>query len=206
MPNYQNAKIYKIFSPSSPDLLPYYGATTQLLCRRMVGHRNECKKTYPCKSKNLIDCGDAKIVLIENYPCNSKEELSKKEAEYIVNNDCCNKQIPTRTPKEWREEHRDIIREKDKKYYQENRDKIREKTKQYHLQNRDIVLEKQNQYYYKNHTKIREQQQQNRGINNKSNPCDCGGRFTRINRTTHLKSIIHTNYINRLTDKITSSY
>ena len=31
------------------------------------------------------------IELVENYPCNSKEELEKKEGEYIKNNECVNK-------------------------------------------------------------------------------------------------------------------
>jgi len=171
MPNYQNGKVYKIISLSNPDILPYYGSTTQRLCSRMVEHRNVYKKN-PCKSKSLIECGDAKIVLIENYPCNSREELSKKEAEYILNNDCCNKQIPNRTPKEWREEHHDKIRENDKKYYEENRDKIRERTKQYYLQNRDKILER--------------------------NSCVCGGKYSKLYKTKHLKTNKHISYINNL--------
>ena len=75
MPDYQNGKIYKIVSPSNPDMLPYFGATTQRLCSRMNGHR---RSDQMCQSSVLIGCGDAKIVLVENYPCNSKEELSRQ--------------------------------------------------------------------------------------------------------------------------------
>ena len=87
MPNYQNSKIYKIISPSNPDLI-YYGSTTQKLSVRMAGHRMNSKTNRGGESSKEILCfDDANIILVENYPCNSKEELFKKESEYILNND-----------------------------------------------------------------------------------------------------------------------
>ena len=115
MPNYQKGKIYKIVSPSNPDVLPYFGATTQMLCSRMTTHR----KNFDCSSKQLIGCGDAKIVLVENYPCKNKEELSSREAQYILNNDCCNKIIPFRPPeylKEYTQKYRNEHKEERKQY------------------------------------------------------------------------------------------
>jgi hypothetical protein len=120
MPNYQNSKIYKIISPSNPDLI-YYGSTTQKLYYRMVGHKNKNNST----SKKILCFDDAIIVLVESYPCNTKEELLKKEREYILNNNCVNKQIPCRTQKQWREDNKDYI----KKYNENNKDKIIEYNK-----------------------------------------------------------------------------
>lgn len=86
MPNYNNAKIYKIVSPYC--YLPYIGSTTQPLSRRMAEHRS---LRNSCRSSIIISKGDAKIVLIENYPCDNKEELIKRERQIIESVDCVNK-------------------------------------------------------------------------------------------------------------------
>ena len=41
MPDYNNGKIYKIYNTITDDI--YIGATTQLLCERMRGHRRAYK-------------------------------------------------------------------------------------------------------------------------------------------------------------------
>jgi len=88
---YQNSKIYKIISPSNPELI-YYGSTIQSLSKRMSKHKD---KSNTCVSKEIIKLGDAEIILIEEYPCNNKNELHLKETEYIKNNNCINKNINT---------------------------------------------------------------------------------------------------------------
>ncbi len=95
MPDYKLAKIYKVVSDSHPELI-YYGSTCQSLCNRMTTHRWELnrKKGYQCSSINVTKYGDSKIVLVESYPCNSKEELYKRERFYIESNICVNKQTP----------------------------------------------------------------------------------------------------------------
>jgi len=115
---YKNGKIYKIVSPSNPELV-YYGSTTQRLCSRMAVHK--CLMTT--SSKQLIELGDAEIILVENYPCNNKKELLKKEGEYILNNECINTKIAGRTTKEyqqtneaWKEYHRQYQKEWQKQY------------------------------------------------------------------------------------------
>ena len=169
MPNYQNSKIYKIISPSNPDILPYFGATTQLLSQRMGKHRG----IRNCKSKSLIECGDAVIILVENYNCNSKEELYRKEAEYILNNDCCNKNIPLRTPKQYKQDNRERISVRDKKYYQDNRERFIEKDKQYYKENKDWILERQKQKHL----------------------CLCGGRYIYANKKQHERTKKHQTYL-----------
>ena len=96
MPNYQNGKIYKIVSQS--EGIMYVGSTTSSLCQRMAGHRGSYKKYRKdgkgyMSSFKVLEHADAKIVLIEAYPCNNKEELTAREEHYVENLDCVNKNI-----------------------------------------------------------------------------------------------------------------
>ena len=50
---------------------------------------------------------NCKIELVENFPCNSKEELTKREGFYIQSNDCVNKHIAGRTKEEYKEQTRE---------------------------------------------------------------------------------------------------
>ena len=121
MVNYQNSKIYKIVCDETG--LVYYGSTTQKLCERLAQHK---RKGNGCKTKEMKN---PKIYLIEYFPCNTKEELTKRERWFIENIECCNKKIPTRTPKEYREDNKEKLKEKKKEYNEANKDKIKEKMK-----------------------------------------------------------------------------
>lgn len=83
MVNYLNGKIYKIVSNCSDKI--YIGSTTKLrLCDRMAEHRADLKRynngTHGyVSSTEILNYGDAKIVLIENYPCNTKDDLKARE-------------------------------------------------------------------------------------------------------------------------------
>jgi len=90
MKDYFNNKIYKITSDSRPDLI-YYGSTCNSLCKRFSQHKSMSNGST---SKQILDLGDAKIHLVELFPCHCKEEAYAKEAEYINNNVCVNTKIP----------------------------------------------------------------------------------------------------------------
>ncbi len=108
MVNYQNGKIYKIQSESTN--LIYIGSTTQkYLTSRLTKHKEDLKTGHYVSSSEILKFKDAKIILIELFPCNSKEELQAREAYHIKNNDCVNKTIPGRTPKEHYEQKREQI-------------------------------------------------------------------------------------------------
>lgn len=154
MPNYQLSKIYKIYSPSKN--LIYYGSTTQTLSQRFNEHISRHKKynidnNYCAyvSSFLILDCEDYKIELVEEYACNNKQQLLKKEAEYIKNNECINKEVPLRTKREWKIDNADIIKEKDKQYYLNNADKIKQYNRQYHINNRAKINEYYKQYRLK---------------------------------------------------------
>tara|TARA_R110002167_G_scaffold75435_2_gene210507 strand:- start:268 stop:849 length:582 start_codon:yes stop_codon:yes gene_type:complete len=151
--NYQQTKIYKIWSPNTEQV--YIGATTVTLAQRMGKHR---QLTNNCASKIIIDLGDAKIELIEEFPCNNKMESDKKEGEYIRKIDCVNKVIIGRTNKEWYIDNKEKKTEQTKIYRENNKEKISEKTKAYRLANLEKVREQEReQYKAKNKEKLSEQ-------------------------------------------------
>ncbi len=94
MVNYQNGKIYKIYNDTIPNKY-YYGSTTQILTKRLYHHKSKKNNT----SSKILKNENMKIVLVELFPCNSKMELEKRERYYIKNNECINKNIPTRNLK-----------------------------------------------------------------------------------------------------------
>jgi hypothetical protein len=77
------------------------------------------------------------IELYENYNCNSKEELNRREGEIIRQIGNLNKIIAGRTPQEYYKDHINEKREYEKKYMSipENREKRNEYQKQYKRDN-----------------------------------------------------------------------
>jgi len=158
MPNYQNAKIYKLWSPEGDDI--YIGSTTQKLCDRKAGHNGNFKNNKKCSSEILYNkYNDIRIELLECFPCDNKEELKKKEGEYIRNNICVNKIIPGRTREEYNEDNKERILEYNKKYYEQNKEKINEKK-------RNIINCECGAIYQLNNKKRHEQTQKHRDMVN----------------------------------------
>jgi hypothetical protein len=153
MPNYQNGKIYKLYGiKEDGSILNYYGSTTVNLRVRLAGHIQDHKRNKNNSSKQIIETNNYEIMLLENYPCNNKEELHSREQYYILNNECVNKIIPLQTYKEYYEKNKDKI----KIYYKENIDKIKEIKKEYNEKNKDKINENKKEYYEKNKDKINE--------------------------------------------------
>jgi hypothetical protein len=162
MPDYQKGKIYKIWSPSKN--LVYYGSTIETISARLAKHKSQYKaytndnaKLY-VSSYLVLECEDYKIELIEDYPCNNKEQLHKREGDYIKNNECVNMQIAGRTKQEWEKENIDKVNEAKQKYCEANYDKVKEAKQKYCETNPDKVKETKQKYCEKNVEKIRESQ------------------------------------------------
>jgi len=87
MPDYSKSKLYKLVCSSG---YYYIGSTIEpYLCRRLANHRCDSQKPQYNKNKlyshiNSIGWDNVKIVLIEQFSCNSKDELKQKENELIV--------------------------------------------------------------------------------------------------------------------------
>lgn len=100
MPDYKQSKIYTITCENGAV---YVGSTTLTLERRLSHHKShEASSMYKYIQKNYNgDWSKSKIKLYENYPCNSKKELEKKEGEIIRLIGTINKHITGRTRKEY---------------------------------------------------------------------------------------------------------
>lgn len=95
MKDYSKGKIYKIVSFETDDI--YIGSTIQPLSKRMTTHRSQYKAyvegaEYCCSSKYILEQDPfARIVLIKNFSCNSKDELNAEELVIIQATDCVNR-------------------------------------------------------------------------------------------------------------------
>jgi hypothetical protein len=191
MVNYNEGKIYKIMSNLGDKV--YYGSTTKKrLCDRMTFHRCDYKRWLKCKGNFLTSIiifeeygiENCSIVLVEAYPCNTKDELRAREAHYIKNFECVNKNIPNRTIKEWREDNKYKIVEQTKQYREANKDKITEY--------REVNKDKMKRYYEDNKDKIAERAKQRGSV--KIN-CICGSCFRISDRRRHERSLKHIEFM-----------
>lgn len=158
--DYKNGKIYKIINDENEDV--YYGSTIQTLKERFESHKNDYKVYLNGKydyvtSFEIVKYSSCKIILVENFPCKSRYELEVRERYYIEKYKCVNKIVPTRTCKEWKNDNKDILKEKRKQNYQENKEKIREEAKQYRLENKEKINKYNAQYYQENKEKCKKQ-------------------------------------------------
>jgi hypothetical protein len=161
MVNYQQGKIYKITSGD----LTYIGSTCETtLARRLSKHKENYKrwligKQHYMTSYRILENDDAEIFLIESFPCNSKDELHSRERYHIETTDCVNKNIPTRTIKEWIEDNKDKIQQYQKLYRQDNKNKTKDYNKTYYETNQDHLIEYQQKYKESNKDKLKERKQ-----------------------------------------------
>jgi len=124
MNKYEKAKIYKIESLLGNKI--YIGSTTNdYLSNRMAKHRNRYKdyklekgdKYYSFDVFDEYGIENCVITLIENYKCNDINELRERERFHIKSLDCVNKNIPTRTLKEYYIDNQKKIKDRSKKRY-----------------------------------------------------------------------------------------
>ena len=146
MPNYQHGKIYSIRSRSRLDLV-YIGSTTRPLSERFGEHK---LRTNNCKSKQIIELGDAYIELIETHACSNVEELRKREGHFQRTMDCVNRCIAGRKPSERYQDNKEAILADKKQYYQDNKEDKALYNKQYNQENKEVLATYKKQYYHDN--------------------------------------------------------
>ena len=86
-----DGKIYRIVSDSHPEVLPYYGSTVKTLKKRFTNHKSPFNTS---SSKQIMIFDDARIELVEELICETKEELRLREDWFVRNNPCCNERNP----------------------------------------------------------------------------------------------------------------
>jgi hypothetical protein len=179
-------------------------------------------------SFEVLEADNYNIILLEEVECENKEQLLQRERHYIeLFPECINKErrpITTNderierkqlSGKKYREEHKEYYikykednKEKIKEYYTNNRSKILESSKEYREKNKDALTiyhrkyndinkEKKKDYYEKNRETINEKQRADAKI---KMVCECGITYTKHNRSRHMRTIKHCQYIESLNE------
>jgi hypothetical protein len=118
MPDYEQGKVYMIWSPHTDKV--YIGSTTQPLHKRFDDHKRNSRnpKRASTTVKEVLDCGEAKIELIEDYPCANRTGLNRREGQIQRERTCVNKLIAGRTTAEYRQDHKEERAAYRKEYHQ----------------------------------------------------------------------------------------
>jgi len=182
MPNYMNTKIYQIRCKNHDVIDTYIGHTTNEKSRKGEHKYNCCNensKSYNVHLYSFIrDNGgweNWEMIIIEEYPCNSRKEALSRENYYIhYLNSTLNQLSPVldlENMKQYFKRKSDEAKEKTKiklekkkeerlKYLEENAKAIKqhnvEVRKNYAMRNREKINERMREYNKKNNEKIRE--------------------------------------------------
>lgn len=156
MSNYSKAKIYKIVNDNIPNKV-YYGSTCSSLSRRLYQHKSFNNK---CTSRILLEKEGYKIILVEWYPCNNKDELKKKERWYIENNECVNKHIPGRTYKEYYETNKEHLDKKRKEWHLKNKERVKKNTLDYYQKNKEVIKKRMKEWVIENEARYKERKKE----------------------------------------------
>lgn len=186
MVDYRKGKIYKITSYQTDEV--YYGSCCNTLKKRFSNHKS---KSNGCASKRITQYEDCIITLVENFPCNNKDELKTRERYYIENFDCLNKNIPGQTKAEYRIKNLEKKKEYNKEYNIVNKEKISIQKKEHYNNNKAAKLEYMKEYNDKNKDKIKAKR-------SKKVECECGGVYSLSNKAVHYKTKKHQSYISSL--------
>ena len=180
--DYQNGKIYTIRNNIDEEV--YVGSTCQPLSKRMAVHRSntkikEAQSRNIYKHMNNLGIENFYIELYESYPCNTCEELTKREGQIIREIGTLNINVAGQTKQEYSEANRDKILEHHKQYYQNNKDKA----KAYYQNNKDKILQRMCKSY----------------------TCGCGRTIRQQEKNRHCKSKVHQDYLSSQSTTDTST-
>jgi len=198
---YHNGKIYTIRSHQSD--LYYIGSTCMPLYKRLYKH-NINKKEYENGKHNYVSSfeilkyEDHYIELLEEYKCENKTELERREGELIRENKekCVNiKKYMSRTKedkKEYNKEYlinnKEHIYKKNKEYREENKELLKTMNKEWRDNNKPIIKELSKKYYETNKDAILEKSKIRI-------TCICGSTINKIEKAKHERTKKHIRFI-----------
>ena len=212
--DYSKALIYKIVCNDIKIKEIYYGSTTSFV-KRKCQHKSSCcnekSQSYLNPKYQFIRNNGGwtnwNMVLIKEFPCKNKLELEKEERRIMEEDEFrLNAVKPILTEeerevyhKEYYDENKEHIKENNKEYRNNNKEHIKEKSKEYRDENKEHIKEKKQEYYQNNKEDIKKKTKNYRDenkehINEKFN-CDCGGKYTTINKKKHLRTKKHQKYL-----------
>jgi len=153
MPDYSKGKIYIIKSDETDKV--YIGSTCSTLSQRFSCHKSDYKHKIVNPDERgksfssylqIVKYSDARIELIEDFPCETRRELLNREGELCrTTPNCVNITINGRTKKQWDEDNKEHCREYRKKFCEENKELIVERYKAwYNSEKGKAYLQKRN--------------------------------------------------------------
>jgi hypothetical protein len=198
--NYSNTIMYKLCCNDPTITDEYVGSTTDKI-RRKTQHKSRCHNSND-KYHNLYvykfirehgGWNNWSMVVIEEYSCENKNQAELRERYWIETlQSTLNKNIPTRTDKEYYkqyyEQNKEEIRKQRKQYREEHEEEISEYYKQYREEHKEEISEYKKQYREEHKEEIREKANQNFD-------CECGGKYTHSTKSRHLKTKKHLGYL-----------
>ena len=179
MPDYSKAIIYKLCC-KDPNIKDIYIGSTCNFIKRKSAHKCHCNKethndynTY--KYQFIRDNGgwcNWIMVMVKEFSCENKRQLESEERKQIEElKPTLNHNVPTRTPKEYKQAHMTFYQKYNKEYRLENKQKLCEKAKEYYNENKQKLYEKSKEYKLENKDKIAEQRKEYR-LKNKQKLCE----------------------------------
>ena len=210
MSKYSTGKIYTVRCKTNESLI-YIGSTIET---RLSARFSKHKTQYSCSLYRFINDPENKtswddwyIELYEEYPCENKMQLVKRENEII-------REIATVNKIGYRTE--EMKREKNREYREQNKDKIKISNKRYVENNREKVLQKKQEYneLHKDHKtqymkdryqekkeeikqKAKEYAEKNKDYIREKVQCVCGCMISRKAMREHERTKNHLSLINQ---------
>ena len=194
--DYSKNVIYKICCNDLNISDIYIGHTSNLVQRRWK-HKYRCNNNKDVNHHSNVyqfirengGWDNWSVIEIDKCPCLDFEEAAKIERYYIETfKSTLNIVIPLRTKKEWCEDNKEILVEKNKNYRKNNKEIIAEKAKVDYIKNKETKLERVKLYYEKNKDIINEKKKE-------KITCECGCIITKIGLIRHKKSQKHINLV-----------
>jgi hypothetical protein len=206
--------IYKLCC-NDPEITDCYVGSTKNEKVRKCGHKKCCiNPNQPMYNLNVYQFiranggwADWNMIRLEEFKFDERAELNARERYWLETlGATLNKVIPTRTNKEyyelnkeviaerkkvWRVKNKEVISEKNKIYRESNKKVIEEKAKIYREANKEVIAHKQKEFYQKNKQQIDEKKKE-------KITCECGSVVRKAEKSRHLKSKKHKDYITSL--------
>jgi hypothetical protein len=187
MVDYSLAKIYKIVCDEEPELI-YFGSTCERLSNRMGAHRSAYRRYLNGDGKfvssfKILKHESANIVLVEKFPCESKDALHARERFWIESTACVNKNIPGSYGVGTREYH--------KKYYARNTEKIKNYQAEYRKKRAEKEKNVGGEEKKNLEEKAKKAKERSQAYACGKMVCGCGVTHIRSGKTNHLRSAKH---------------
>ena len=128
--DYGNGKVYQILNNVDDDV--YVGSTCQPLSKRMAYHRVNMgapkkKNTRLYAKMRELGAESFYIELVEDCPCENKEQLRRKEGEFIRERGTLNMCQAGRTRREHYQDNIEHFRQKDKEWREKHQEQLKER-------------------------------------------------------------------------------